>query len=31
MLTGSDAGMDLRQLRLERFFDGSPIRPQSTV
>lgn len=31
MLTGTDSGIDLRQLRLERFFDGSPIRPQSTV
>jgi glycine/D-amino acid oxidase-like deaminating enzyme len=31
MLTGTDSGIDLSQLRLERFFDGSPIRPQSTV
>ncbi|MEX2125790.1 MAG: FAD-binding oxidoreductase [Woeseia sp.] len=31
MLTGNDSGIDLSQLRLERFFDGSPIRPQSTV
>ena len=30
MLTGTE-GTDLRQLRLERFFDGSPIRPMSTV
>lgn len=31
MLTGTDSGIDLSQLRLERFFDGSPIRPQSSV
>jgi glycine/D-amino acid oxidase-like deaminating enzyme len=31
MLTGADSGIDLSQLRLERFFDGSPIRPQSSV
>jgi glycine/D-amino acid oxidase-like deaminating enzyme len=31
MLTGSDSGIDLSQLRLERFFDGSPIRPQRSV
>jgi glycine/D-amino acid oxidase-like deaminating enzyme len=31
MLTGEDSGIDLSSLRLERFFDGSPIRPQSTV
>jgi len=31
MLTATDSGIDLDQLRLERFFDGSPIRPQSTV
>jgi glycine/D-amino acid oxidase-like deaminating enzyme len=31
MLTGTDSGIDLRQLRLERFFDGSPIRPLSSV
>jgi glycine/D-amino acid oxidase-like deaminating enzyme len=31
MLTGTDSGIDLGQLRLERFFDGSPIRPQSSV
>jgi glycine/D-amino acid oxidase-like deaminating enzyme len=31
MLTGRDSGIDLSQLRLERFFDGSPIRPQSSV
>jgi glycine/D-amino acid oxidase-like deaminating enzyme len=31
MLTGNGTGIDLSQLRLERFFDGSPIRPQSTV
>jgi glycine/D-amino acid oxidase-like deaminating enzyme len=31
MLTGTASGIDLSQLRLERFFDGSPIRPQSSV
>jgi len=31
MLTGADSGIDLSQLRLERFFDGSPIRPQSSI
>ncbi len=31
LLTGSDSGIDLSALRLRRFFDGSPIRPQSTI
>ena len=31
MLTGVDIGIDLEPLRLGRFFDGSPIRPQSTI
>ena len=31
MLTGADAGIDLHPLRLGRFFDGSRIRPQSTI
>lgn len=31
MLTGVDTGIDLDPLRLSRFFDGSPIRPQSTI
>ena len=31
MLTGVDIGIDLGPLRLSRFFDGSPIRPQSTI
>jgi glycine/D-amino acid oxidase-like deaminating enzyme len=31
MLTGEDTGVDLKPFRLERFFDGSPIRPQSAV
>jgi glycine/D-amino acid oxidase-like deaminating enzyme len=31
MLTGTGSGIDLHELRLERFFDGSPIRPLSTV
>ena len=30
MLTGRDTGIDIAPLRLGRFFDGSPIRPQST-
>ena len=31
LLTGTDTGVDLHPLRLGRFFDGSRIRPQSTV
>ena len=31
MLTGVDSGIDLSDLRLSRFFDGSPIRPQSAI
>ncbi len=31
MLTNTDSGIDLSEFRLQRFFDGSPIRPQSTV
>jgi len=31
MLTGNDSGIDLREFRLSRFFDGTPIRPQSSV
>lgn len=31
MLTGSDGGLDLTEFRLGRFFDGSPIRPQSGI
>ena len=31
MLTGKDSGIDLSLLRLSRFFDGSPIRPQATI
>ncbi len=31
MLTGTDTGIDLAPLRLSRFFDGSPIRPQSAI
>lgn len=31
MLTGRDDGMDLSPFRLSRFFDGTPIRPQSSV
>ncbi len=29
MLTGRDNGVDLSPFRLSRFFDGTPIRPQS--
>ena len=31
LLTGNDPGLDLQPLRLGRFFDGSPIRPQVSV
>ncbi len=31
MLTGRDNGVDLSPFRLSRFFDGTPIRPQSFV
>jgi glycine/D-amino acid oxidase-like deaminating enzyme len=31
MLTGEESGIDLAPLRLERFFDGSPIRPLSSI
>jgi glycine/D-amino acid oxidase-like deaminating enzyme len=31
MVTGTDSGIDLSALNLQRFFDGSPIRPTSTV
>lgn len=31
MLTGEDSGIDISALRLSRFFDGSPIRPQSSI
>ena len=31
MLTGNDSGIDLTDLRLSRFFDGSPIRPQTSI
>ena len=31
MLTGKDSGIDLSEFRLSRFFDGTPIRPQSSV
>lgn len=31
MLTGNDSGIELSELRLSRFFDGSPIRPQTSV
>ncbi|MEM7433007.1 MAG: FAD-binding oxidoreductase [Pseudomonadota bacterium] len=31
MLSGNDSGMDLHEFRLNRFYDGTPIRPQSSV
>ena len=31
LLTGNDSGLDLREFRLSRFFDGTPIRPQTSV
>ncbi len=31
MLTGADSGIDISAFRLQRFFDGSPIRPQSSI
>jgi glycine/D-amino acid oxidase-like deaminating enzyme len=31
MLSGQDSGIDISALRLTRFFDGSPIRPQATI
>ena len=31
MLSDSDSGIDISEFRLSRFFDGSPIKPQSSV
>jgi len=31
MLSGNDSGIDLKEFRLSRFFDGTPIRPQAGV
>ncbi|MGI9248241.1 MAG: NAD(P)/FAD-dependent oxidoreductase, partial [Woeseiaceae bacterium] len=31
MLTAEESGIDISALRLSRFFDGSPIRPQSSI
>ncbi len=31
MLTGDDPGIDLAAFRLSRFFDGTPIKPQSGI
>jgi len=31
LLTNTDCGIDLSELHLKRFFDGSPIRPQSSI
>ncbi|MBU2676048.1 MAG: FAD-binding oxidoreductase [Gammaproteobacteria bacterium] len=31
MITNTDSGIDIAALRLSRFFDGSPIEPQSSI
>ena len=31
LLTGNDTGIDLSEFRLGRFFDGTPVRPQTSV
>jgi glycine/D-amino acid oxidase-like deaminating enzyme len=31
MLGGKDSGIDLQDFRLSRFFDGTPIRPYTTI
>jgi glycine/D-amino acid oxidase-like deaminating enzyme len=31
LLNGRDSGIDLKDFHLSRFFDGTPIRPQSSV
>lgn len=31
MITGRDSGIDLSEFRLSRFFDGTPIRPMTTI
>jgi glycine/D-amino acid oxidase-like deaminating enzyme len=31
LLSGNDSGIDLNAFRLSRFFDGTPIRPQTSV
>jgi glycine/D-amino acid oxidase-like deaminating enzyme len=31
MLSGADSSIDLSAMRLGRFFDGSPIRPQAGI
>jgi hypothetical protein len=31
MLGGKDSGIDLSAFRLGRFFDGTPIRPYTTI
>ncbi|MDH4046514.1 MAG: FAD-binding oxidoreductase [Gammaproteobacteria bacterium] len=31
MLGGTDSGIDLSEFRLSRFFDGTPIRPYTTI
>ena len=31
MLTGNDTGIDLSAFRLDRFYDGTPIRMESPI
>lgn len=31
LISGNDSDIDLEPLRLQRFFDGSPIRPQGSI
>ena len=31
LLTGNDVGLDVREFRLGRFSDGTPVRPQTTI
>jgi glycine/D-amino acid oxidase-like deaminating enzyme len=31
LITGEDTGIDLHPLRLNRFYDGSPIRVDSPI
>ena len=31
MLTSTDVGIDLNEMRLSRFYDGSPIRPETSI
>lgn len=31
LLSGNDSGIELKAFRLKRFFDGTPIKPQTSV